>query len=234
MPQWHRWRTQTTDTYAQYPPTPGTVNVCGGPPVPSVASTTPTNGATNVPVATTVGVTFNEPVTVTANWFDLTCTTGGTITTTHSATPATSYTITPSVALDYGDDCVGTVFAAEVSNSNSLTMTADVTFTFSTAPLTADVTFVYNDLEGVVAMSETVWLAGAFNGWTPVQMNDAGAGVYTYTVVGLIPSTSYEYKYIVDDGSPQWDWLNTNNRSISVVGTATQQDYRHVVPAGPI
>ncbi|MDA0245005.1 MAG: ExeM/NucH family extracellular endonuclease [Chloroflexi bacterium] len=221
---------RNTDTYAQYPPTPGTVNVCGGPPVPSVVSTTPTNGATNVPVASTVGVTFNEPVTVTANWFDLTCTTGGTITTTHSATPATSYTITPSVALDYGDTCVGTVFAAEVSNSNSLTMTADVTFTFSTAPLTADVTFVYNDLEGVVAMSETVWLAGAFNGWTPVQMNDAGAGVYTYTITGLIPSTSYEYKYIVDDGSPQWDWLNTNNRSISVVGTATQQDYRHVVP----
>ena len=197
---------------------------------PSVASTTPTNGATNVPVASTLGVTFNEPVTVTANWFNLTCTTGGTIATTSSATPATSYTITPSVALDNGDTCVGTVFAAEVSNADSLTMTADVTFTFSTAALTADITFVYNDLEGVVEMGETVWLGGAFNGWTPVQMSNAGAGVYTYTVTGLTPSTSYEYKYIVDTGSQEWDWLNTNNRSITVVGNATQQDYRHVVP----
>jgi DNA/RNA endonuclease YhcR with UshA esterase domain len=46
-------------------------------------------------------------------------------------------------------------------------------------------------------------------------------------VPGLTADT-YEYKYIVNDGGNQWDWLNTTNRSLTVSGDATINDYRNV------
>ncbi len=198
--------------------------------IPAVVATNPGDGATNVPLASSIAITFSEAVTVTADWFDLTCTLSGVITgTTAPVSPAEAYTITPANPFAYDEACTVTVLASEVSNSDGLTMTADYPFTFTTESQSGDITFVYNDLEGVVEVGETVWLAGDFNGWTPVQMADAGGGVYTYTVTGLSGGETYEYKYVVDDGSQQFDWLNTVNRSITVSGDATINDYRNVV-----
>ena len=52
----------------------------GAPPAeaaPSVASTTPTGGATDVATTANVGITFSEPVTVTSATFTISCTTSG-------------------------------------------------------------------------------------------------------------------------------------------------------------
>jgi predicted extracellular nuclease/DNA/RNA endonuclease YhcR with UshA esterase domain len=205
-------------------------DVIGLPGAPSVVATNPQNGATNVPLTATIAITFSEVVTVTADWFDLACTLSGVITgTTSPVSPADAYTITPANPFDYDEACTVTVLAAEVSNSTGLMMTADYPFTFTTESESGDITFIYNDLEEVVEAGETVWLAGDFNGWTPVQMGDAGGGVYTYTVTGLTGGETYEYKYVVDDGSQQYDWLNTTNRSVTVSGDATVNDYRNVI-----
>jgi len=203
-------------------------DVIGEPSGPSVVETNPVDGAANVELDATVTITFNEAVTVTTNWFDLSCTTSGIITgTTAPASPAEAYVITPANPFVYDEACTVTVLAAEVTNSGGLTMTTNYSFTFATESLTGDVTFIYNDLEGIVEAGETVWIAGEFNGWTPAPMADAGGGVYTITIANLA-SGDYEYKYIVNDGGNQWDWLNTTNRSLTVSGDATINDYRNV------
>lgn len=203
-------------------------DVIGGPSGAAVVDTNPQDGDSNVPLDATIAITFSEAVTVTADWFGLTCTTTGPITgTTAPAGPAASYVVTPASLFDYDESCTFTVLADKVTNSGGLTLTADYPFTFTTESLTGDVTFIYNDLEAVVQPGETVWIAGEFNSWTPVQMANAGGGVYTQTIAN-IASGDYEYKYIVNDGGNQWDWLNTTNRTITISGDATVNDYRNV------
>jgi PKD repeat protein len=91
------------------------------------------------------------------------------------------------------------------------------------------ITFVYHDLEDVVQPGENVALAGSFNGWNSnanLMTPDAGYTTFTATL-GLFPGT-YDYKYIVKSGGDQWDWLNTDNRVITVTTSATVNDYRNV------
>lgn len=200
-----------------------------------MVDTNPQDGATNVPLDATIAITFSEAVTVTANWFDLTCTTSGVITgTTAPASPAGAYVITPATQFEYDESCTVTVLADEVSNSGGMTLTADYPFTFTTESLAGDITFVYHDLEDVVQPGESVYLAGSFNGWNSTAISltaDAGFAVFSATVPGLAAGT-YTYKYIVSDTVPsgqQWEWLNTDNRTLVVSGDATVHDYRHVV-----
>jgi hypothetical protein len=178
-----------------------------------------------------VTITFNEAMTVTADWFDFSCTTSGTITgTTAPASPAEAYVITPANPFVYDEACTVTVLAAEVTNSGGLTMTTNYSFTFATESLIGDITFVYHDLEGVLQAGESIYLAGDFTDWITgsIPLNpDAAFAVFSVTVPGLTADT-YEYKYIVNDGGNQWDWLNTTNRSLTVSGDATINDYRNV------
>lgn len=202
---------------------------------PTVTATDPADSASNVPLDATIAITFSEAVTVTANWFDLTCTTSGVITgTTAPASPAAAYVITPANQFEYDESCTVTVLADEVSNSGGMTLTADYPFTFTTESLAGDITFVYHDLEDVVQSGESIYLAGDFTDWftNSVQLNaDAAFAVFSATVPGLAANT-YTYKYIVSDTVPsgqQWEWLNTDNRTLVVSGDATVHDYRHVV-----
>lgn len=204
---------------------------------PAVASTNPAADATNVALTSTVAITFSEVVTVTPNWYDFACTTSGVITSTAvPASPAEAYTLIPDAPLAYDEDCTVTVLGDQVTNSANLTMTADYSFTFSTESLIGDITFVYNDLEDVVQAGEIVYIAGDFTNWISSAISltaDATFSTFSVTVPGLTAG-DYDYKYIVytdtlASGSPQWEWLNTNNRTVTVSGDATVQDYRHVV-----
>ncbi|MBX3056646.1 MAG: ExeM/NucH family extracellular endonuclease [Anaerolineae bacterium] len=208
---------------------------CAGEPF--VVETDPADGATNVPLNATIAITFSEAVTVTADWFDLTCTSSGPITgSTVPASPADAYTITPDSPFAYDEQCTVTILATEVSDSDGLTLTVNYPFTFSTESTDGDITFVYHDLEDVVQPGEAVYLAGDFNGWNPATTPltaDGASAVFSVTVPGLAAG-DYGYKYIVytdtvPSGPPQWDWLNTNNRSVSVSGNATADDYRHIL-----
>jgi predicted extracellular nuclease/DNA/RNA endonuclease YhcR with UshA esterase domain len=208
-------------------------DVIGGPSGPSVVDTNPQDGDSNVPLDATIAITFSEAVTVTADWFDLTCTTTSPITgTTAPAGPAESYVVTPASLFDYDESCTFTVLADEVTNSDGLTLTADYPFTFTTESLVGDITFVYHDLEDVVQPGESVYLAGNFTGWVaniPLSAN-AASSVFSVTVSGMAADT-YEYKYVVSDTltiGEQWDWLNTSNHSLTVSGDATVNDYRNV------
>lgn len=206
---------------------------CSG--APAVLDSDPQDGDSNVPLDATIAITFSEVVTVTANWFDLTCTTTGPITgATAPAGPAESYVVTPASQFAYDESCTFTVLADEVTNSDGLTLTADYPFTFTTASLNGDITFIYHDLEDVVQPGESLYLAGDFTNWitNAVQLNaDAAFAVFSVTIPGLAADT-YGYKYVVSDtvpsGPPQYDWLNTVNRSLTVSGDATVHDYRNV------
>ncbi len=133
---------------------------------------------------------------------------------------------------DYGDVVVNT---AEYSGTDSA---ATATATFTVESLTGNITFVYHDLEDVVHAGEAVYIAGDFNSWGPtatLMASDTNRTVFTATLPSLLAG-AYGYKYIVytdtmHSGPAQWDWLNANNRSYTVAGSATVNDYRDVAVA---
>ena len=65
---------------------------------PSVSSTTPANGANNVSVNSTIVIDFSESVTASASAFSLECPAGSPRTFTQTASPATTFTLTPTLA----------------------------------------------------------------------------------------------------------------------------------------
>lgn len=99
-----------------------------------------------------------------------------------------------------------------------------------TLTVTPEITFVYHDLEDVVHTGEEVTIAGSFNGWNNAALtmtHDAGYTVFTATT--SMAAGTYDFKYVVKSGGDQWDWLNTNNRAVTVTTSATRHDYRNVV-----
>jgi len=85
------------------------------------------------------------------------------------------------------------------------------------------ITFNYYDIENKI--TDTIYLRGAFNNW---GMRDRMNGPYgasrLFTITKSIPEGTYTYKYYADS---DWDKVNQNNRTISVVygGATTQNDY---------
>ena len=113
-----------------------TINVDAAP---SVASTTPTNGATNQAQNTNITVTFSEPVDVTGNWFQIVCATSGTrnVADTVVTGGPTTFTINPNVDFATTESCTVTVFAAQVTdqdvNDPPDQMAANFVFSFTTS-----------------------------------------------------------------------------------------------------
>jgi endonuclease G len=109
----------------------------GGDTAPSVSSTTPAGGANNVTVNSTIVITFNESVTASASAFSLECPAGSARTFTQTASPATTFTLTPSSPLPDGTTCAVKVTASQVTdtdvNDPPDTMASDFTFSFTTA-----------------------------------------------------------------------------------------------------
>ena len=121
-------------------------------------------------------------------------------------------------------------YAATITNTAEFVHTtrsgsADAAFTVE--PL-YPVTFVYHDAEDVALSGDNVALAGSYNSWTGMVVLTPDAGNTTFTATLNLPAGNYEYKYIVQSGGDQWDWLNTTNRSLTVSGAATINSYRNV------
>jgi uncharacterized protein len=120
--------------------TPGAVNTastanCEPDAAPAVGSTLPANGAVDVPVNADIFVTFSEPVDVSGNWFDITCTSSGS----HPATVAggpTSFTLDPATDFAGSESCTVTIFATGVTDQDTQdppdNMAADFSWSFST------------------------------------------------------------------------------------------------------
>jgi large repetitive protein len=105
---------------------------------PSVTTTTPANGATNVALNSNLSITFSEPVNVTGNWFQIVCPTSGTrnVADTVVTGGPTTFTINPNVDFAFNETCTVTVFAAQVTDVDSAdppdNMTANHVFSYTT------------------------------------------------------------------------------------------------------
>jgi methionine-rich copper-binding protein CopC len=104
---------------------------------PTVNSTTPTNGATQVPNNTNISITFSEPVDVTGNWFQIVGATSGTknVADTVVTGGPTTFTINPNTDFANGELVTVTVFAAQVTDQDASdppdNMAANFVFSFT-------------------------------------------------------------------------------------------------------
>src|SRR5215210_7285803 len=114
---------------------------CSGPPpedtAPSVISTNPVNGATNVPVDGNVTVTFSEPVDASSSSFSVECATTGMHASGLTGGP-TTWVIDPNTDFPVNQSCTLNVIANQVTDLDTddppNTMAADYTATFNTVP----------------------------------------------------------------------------------------------------
>ncbi|MGN6519240.1 MAG: endonuclease [Dokdonella sp.] len=97
---------------------------------PSIVSTAPADGATNVAIASDVRVTFSEPVT-TANAFGLAC--DSTPIALDESGSGAQRTLTPATVLPAGAHCTFTVDADGVHDLDGIAMDADVAVAFRVA-----------------------------------------------------------------------------------------------------
>ncbi len=112
---------------------------------PAVFSTDPRNGATTAPRDATIDINFTEPVTVDADWYDITCTTTNNHNdaTVRSFFGGDTYTITPNANFLAGEQCTVTIFQNKVHDVdtddpvNGDTLPANKVFSFTVATGTA-------------------------------------------------------------------------------------------------
>jgi uncharacterized protein len=108
---------------------------CSGDTAPSVASTTPANGATEVPTNTNVSITFSEAVSVSGSWYAISCGTSDGHTASVSGGP-TTFTLDPDSDFAASETCTVTIFAASVSDQDTNdppdNMSANYVFSFTT------------------------------------------------------------------------------------------------------
>jgi predicted extracellular nuclease len=105
---------------------------------PTVVNITPADGSADVGIATSVGVTFSEPVTLDDGWYTISCSSSGTHAATVSGGP-TVFTIDPAVDFTSGESCTVTISAALVHDQDTAdppdNLAADVTSTFGALDL---------------------------------------------------------------------------------------------------
>ena len=87
----------------------------GGDSAPSVASTSPANGAGEVAANANVTINFSEPVAVAAGWYSISCTTSGAHPATQSGGPQ-SYTLDPETDFAEGESCTVAVDGSNVKD----------------------------------------------------------------------------------------------------------------------
>jgi uncharacterized protein len=187
--------------FAVVAPTPrnaaSPTNSCGAP---SVTSTTPATGATQVPVDTSISITFNEPVDLAPGAITVNCTLSGAHPGTAGGGP-TTYTFDPAVDFVRNETCNVTVEAdAVVDRGDSPeNMAADYTFSFSTTGLALRIHDIqaaqhlspYDD--GFVAGVPGVVTALTFNGFwfqdtQPDGEERTSEGIFVFTDDGPRPA----------------------------------------------
>ena len=189
---------------------------------PTVTSTNPANGATSVPVASTISITFSKPVTVTGSAFMLSCSPGSAPSfTVTPASPATTYVLHPSANLPFDSSCTVTVVASQVTDAAGRNMTSNSMFSFGVPPIAVADTYP-ETLIGNVSISSslisfsvtandqhnsaitiTAFDATSANGGT-VAMTTSGAGIgqFTYNpAAGYTGADSFTYTISDANGS---------------------------------
>jgi len=133
------------------------LNPCGsGDTAPTVSSTSPAGGATNVAVNADITVTFGEPVDVAGTWYSISCTTSGAHTASASGGP-TAFTLNPDGDFANSESCTVTVIASQVTDQDTNdppdAMATDYNWSFTT--VNAAVTRIH-DIQGAAHTSPRV------------------------------------------------------------------------------
>jgi len=123
------------------------INLCGPAPTgPTVDSIVPANGA-SAPKDTNITITFSEEVTVSAGWYDITCSVSGN----HTAAVTDAnpvYTLNPDVDFDTGETCTVTIDKDLVVNATNQNMAADFVSTFNVVAGCGDPFTAIYDIQG--------------------------------------------------------------------------------------
>lgn len=153
---------------------------------PTVSSTVPTNGATGVAPGANLAISFSEPVTVTAPWFTIACTSG-----TRSALASggpVAFTLDPTSDFAFGDACTLTVLAAGVVDQDGepTPMAADRVVDFTVAADTPPTVLGTSPTNGATNVGLAANLSVSFS--EPVAASlasfriDCGAGVLPFAL----------------------------------------------------
>jgi predicted extracellular nuclease len=176
--------------------TPGAVNTGqtfsgSGDAAPSVASTSPPDGATDVDRAANIEITFSEPVDVSGAWYSISCDSGS-----YAATASggpTTFTLDPEADFRAGENCTVTIDADGVTDRDGTPddMASDYVFSFTAGgveactPGGAGVTRTY-EIQGAGDASplvgQTVTTQGVVTG--DFETFSALAGFYIQDPVG--------------------------------------------------
>ena len=136
---------------------------------PAVTTTTPINGASNVPISSTIVINFNESVTAAAGAFALQCPAGAPQTFSTSASPASSFTLTPA-GLPANTTCTLTVTAGGITDADSNDppdqMVSDVVFSFTTGavPPPVSTAVVINEVDSDTPGTDAAEFVELFDG----------------------------------------------------------------------
>ncbi len=141
--------------------------VNAGPVAPVVLSTVPADLATGVSPSAPISVTFNQPVTLAADWFTLTSAAQGALSATVTGGP-TSYTITPTATLPFSDTITVVIRGDRVTDQSSgtLTLGEDYDFEFTTVTPVAP-TITTQPASQSVAVGSNVTFTVAASGTAP-------------------------------------------------------------------
>ena len=101
---------------------------------PTLSSSTPASGATNVAINSDISLTFSEAVTVTGSWYSLTCANSGSHAAAVSGGP-TTFTLNPTVDFGNLETCTLTLVAANIVDQDGTAnaMAANVSRSFTTS-----------------------------------------------------------------------------------------------------
>src|SRR5712691_7434547 len=166
---------------------------------PEIFATSPAANDTHVPVDSNIIINFDEPVNVTGNWFQISCS-SGLRTATVSGGPS-SFTLNPDSDFGFNEPCTVTIFASAVTDQDTNdppdNMVADYVFSFNSE-------FLRDPAEHMVMGNPT-------NATT----NPSNSTNF------LIMKTQYAFSYNDSRGAPNWtSWhLDSTWR-----GSAPRQD----------
>ncbi|MEZ5485701.1 MAG: Ig-like domain-containing protein [Lysobacteraceae bacterium] len=157
---------------------------------PTVNATAPAEGDTDIPVNSTLSVTFSEPVTASPGAFSLSCVSGGVISLNADSGP-TTYTLTPMSSLDFNDSCTLTITGANIADQDGTpeNMISNVTVDFQTAidtaPSVISTTPADSDIDVNYFSNITVVFSEPVNVVDPDWLTlDCGSGAITGTTSG--------------------------------------------------